>query len=921
MTPRPPVLARWLTSLFLRGDAREVVVGDLDEAFARRIAAGQARRAATRAYWRESLGSITAVRLDRADQAERAPRPNPLQGIWLDVRYVLRGLAASRGFTAVAVLSLAVGIGATVALANVARTLLVTELPVERPGDLSWIFWRSDLDLRATNFGSHGFPIEGRSYDSNYSYPLYRAIKSSAAGGTEIAAFNVLTRINVAAYGQPPLVASGLIVDGDFFRVLRLPVVRGRGITPLDDTEDAPPVAVITERFWRRTLAANPGAIGSILAINGSPFEIVGITVPGFDGLSRGGVAPPADVFVAMAAMPIVSPSWKGTIAPRDDYSRQWIRLLARVPDREAGPAKAAAAATVAIRQALAAVAPGSDALRSVDVRLAPANRGLDTLRDNASQPLALLTGVVAIFLVVTCTNLAGMLTARGLARRRELAVRRALGAERWRLVRQALVESLVLASAGGLAGTVLAAWSGAALAAMLSDGLNAQDVRLSVDWGLLGIAALATLVTASVFGLAPAIRLTRADSTTELRNRATAAPGRQRGGLVLVAIQLAVTVPLIVGAMLFLRTLHNLSAIEVGFDPDGMVIFEVNPVRARSTVEARQPAAEDTARTRAILAALEAIPGISSATVLENALLTGWTSNTDVQVAGQRARMQMQAVGPRFFETLRMPLVAGRPISATDVTGAAPVVVINETAARKFFPGVSPVGQTFAIGSGLRGAPRTVEVIGVVADARYESLRRATVPTFYDAYLQRPGGTYTTFFAVRTHLAPAAIERSIREAVATVDGSLPVVRLETQQDKIARALGRERVLSRLLTIFGGFALLLASLGLHGITSYSVTRRTSEIGIRLALGAQRRQVLWLILRQVFVLAAAGLAMGLPLASAASPLAGAYLFGVPPRDPVTTVTAAAILIVVALVAGWLPARRAARMDPLDALRVE
>ena len=922
MKRQPPAIPRWLASRLLRGDAREVIVGDLDEAFAQRVSGGMPHPAAARVYWREAAASVAAVHAFRNPGGEAMSFSRLFQGLALDVRYVTRGLLASRGFTAIAILSLAIGIGATTALTNVARTLLVAELPVERPAELSWVYWYSDLEMRATQFGSYGYRGEGRSYDSNYSYPLYRAIKASTGEEVEMAGFNLLNRINVAVAAQPAVAAAGLIVDGDFFQTLRLPVARGRGIVPADDVDGAPPVVVIADSFWRRTFGGDARAIGTVLHINGSPFEIVGITSPQFDGLSRAGIAPPTDVIVPMSAQPSVAPSWTGKMALHEDFSRQWVRIVARVGGGDRRRSLLASAASAALRQTLAPVVPDANRTRTIEVRLVPANRGLDTLNASTSQPLAVLTGVCVIFLVVTCTNLAGMLTARGLARRRELAVRRALGAERWRLVRQALVESVVLAIIGGAAGTLLAAWSGHALAAMLSDGLHATDVRLPTDWPLLAIAAGVTLATALVFGIGPAIRLTRGEATTELRNRAAHGAARQRGGRVLIAVQLAVTVPLIVGALLFLRTMKNFSAVDLGFDSQALVLFEINPVRKVSQLDtSAPPSAAETDRVKTMLARLEAIPGVTSSTVMENALLTGWSSNTEAQVDGSRARMQMQAVGPRFFETMGMRMVAGRAIAATDVSGRPNVAVINETAARRYFPGGPAVGRTFTVGGFTRGFSRTIEVVGVVADARYESLRRETAPTFYDSYLQRPGGTYTTFFALRTAVPPATLDRSIRETIAAVDRSLPNVHLETQQQKIERALGPERVLSRLHTVFGGFALLLASLGLHGLTSYSVERRTSEIGIRIALGAQRSQVLWMILRQVLVLAGAGLALGLPLAWAAGPLVASYLFGVPPRDVAAIALSAGVLTMVALVAGWLPARRAARMDPLGALRVE
>ena len=479
------------------------------------------------------------------------------------------------------ILSLAVGIGATTALANVARILLVAELPVERPDQLTWVFWSADLHMRVTNFGDDSVTRDGRTYDSNYSYPLYRAIKAVAPPRVEVAGFNVLRRVNVGARGRPPSVASGLIVSGDFFQALRLPVALGRPIGAADDEERAAPVVVITHAFWRETFGGDPKAVGSTLRINSTPFVIVGVTPPAFEGLSRGGSLPPADIIVPMAAQPLAAPSWSaGGVPLREDFRRQWVRIAARVPNAD-GRVRLASAAASALRQTLAGVAPADAELRGIDVRLLPADRGFDSLRNHAVQPLAVLSAVVTIFLLVTCTNLAGMLTARGLARRRELAVRRALGAARWRLVRQALVESVLLASAGGTIGALLAVWSGPALTAMLSDGLHAADVHLPVDWRFLGLAAVVTLATALVFGIVPALRSTRRDATGDLRDRGPGGGGRSRqsGGRALVAVQLAVSLPLLCGALLFVRTLRNFSAVDSSAsNPAGLIVFEVNP-------------------------------------------------------------------------------------------------------------------------------------------------------------------------------------------------------------------------------------------------------------------------------------------------------------------------------------------------------
>jgi predicted permease len=916
MTSRPPVLPRLLATLLLRGDARQIIIGDLDEAFTRRLAGGAPRREARRAYWREAAASVVSVQRDRvrrtAAPSRFGSRAAVVDGLWLDVRYAARGLAASRGFTAVAVVSLAIGLGAATALANTARALLLSELPAGRPNELSWVYWAEPPHLRLIGLNDAG----AENSESNYSYPLYEAIKAAAGARAAVAGFNLINQITVTDPGRPAILATGLIVSGDFFQVVQVPVAMGRPIAEDDDVEGAAPAVVITDAFWQRMFGGDSAAIGSILRLNGIAFNVVGVTAPGFRGLSVGGTTPPADVIVPFAAQPIVAPSWTAQSTPLDaDLTRQWVRIVARIPNPN-DRAAFAFAASAAIPRVLRAVASKDIDLGHVRVHLFPAARGLDAIQNATAAPLGILAIVVGIFLMLTCTNLAGMVLARGLARRRDLSVRRALGAGRWRLVRQSLVESLLLAAAGGAAAVVLAAWSAPALAAMVSNGLGTASVPLRTDWGLLGIAAGASLVTALTFGIAPALRLTRGDAEDLGSRSAGSSESRtRRGGQVLIVVQFAISVPLVIGALLFLRTLHNFAGVDLGFNPHALVLFEIHPPRDAAAGDAAPMSAAGARTLSEILARLNALPGVASTTIMEDALVSGWKSETLVTAGDRRFPLYMQAVGPRFFETMGIRLIAGRGIMGQDDAHAPAVAVINETAARRDFPGGSPVGRTFRVGT------RTLEIVGVAADATYTSLRQAPPPTFYDSYLQRPGGTYDTWVAVRTTASPATLFEPIRQSVALAAPDLPVSNMRTQQAQIDASIGRERVLSGLLVLFGAFALLLASLGLHGLTSYAITRRTSEIGIRLALGARRTQVLWMLLRQVLALGAIGLGLGLPLAYVASPVVAAYLFGVAPRDLITIGMAAAVLIAVALVAGWLPARRAARLDPLAALRVD
>jgi predicted permease len=433
--------------------------------------------------------------------------------------------------------------------------------------------------------------------------------------------------------------------------------------------------------------------------------------------------------------------------------------------------------------------------------------------------------------------------------------------------------------------------------------------MELHIDGAMLAMTAGVATVAAVSFGLWPALRLSRVDPGGYLKHHVVGAgTPKLTLGRALIALQIGASVPLVVGALLLLRTISNIGGISLGFDPQGIALFSLNPQFAG--VEKDQYAA----LYRDVLREVEAVPGVLSATLIENPLMSGIISNNRITVDGEQRGIHMNAVGPRFFETMGMRLVAGRAPDLSDNADAPRVAAVNEAAVRELFGGTSPIGRLVRMGS------RDIEIIGVVSDSRYERQRDDVPPTLFDAAFQRAGfGGHNV--VVKTAVAPARLETAIRRAVAGVDGDLPVPELRTQNALLEQANGRERVLAQVLTIFGSFALLLASIGLHGVTAYSVSRRTNEIGVRVALGARPRQVQWLILRQVLILAGAGLAVGVPLALIAGPFVSALLYGVAPHDPVIISLAALGLLAVALGAGGLPARRAARFDPLDALRSE
>ena len=932
-TPRPPRLARLLARLLVRSDAREIVIGDLDEEFARAVIDGVGPARARRKYWRQALASIAACGAwrrpilagDGANRGQLARFVPSFAGVRADFRYAGRALARTPTFSLVTMVSLAIGIGANTTVYNVIRVVLLETLPVERPHELALLYWdkpsKTRVRINQINGGQWRDPDIGRWLESNYTYPMFTAMRRAAGPSADLIGFNVLRGAAVSIDGRPPVVAGGLLVSGDYFTTLQVRMALGRPLAGDDDRPGAPPVAVLGHGFWTRTFGADPAVIGTVIRVNGAPCEVVGVTAPGFRGLSQGGFLPATDITVPLAAQPLVMPRW--TSSPAADgslftSSLFWIRVIARVPVHSAELQQRLDAA---LRQEYARL-PGADGvdLSAPGVRWLPGARGVDAVQADVKGPLRLLAGVAAIVLLMACLNVSALLLARGVARERELAVRRALGAGRGRVMQSLLTESVVLAVAGGMGGVLLAVWAGPIITSMLAIGVGAGGLDLGVDWPLIAIAAALALAAALVAGVIPALRLTTGAASLTQRSdgNAKAATGRA-----LVALQIAVSLPLLVGAGLLLRTLHNLGSADLGFNPAGVVVFRVDPRLAGGEAE-QDPLLLYTR----VLARVGALPGVVSAALVENALVSGRTSNTDVFLDGVKLDVSMNAVGPGFFETMGVPIVAGRPIGPEDGPGAPPVIVINQIAAARYFPNHSPIGRRLTVGR------REVEIVGIAGDALYRNLRTPPRPMYYDSYAQRSFDTLPGLAGIlrsavpspihvvlRTRSSAAGLVAAIPAAVREVAPEMPVTELQTHVELIEDTIARERMFTRLLVVFGGFAVLLGCIGLHGVTTYSIARRTSEIGIRVALGAQRGQVVWLILRQVLVVAVAGVALGVPIAVAAGPVMASLLFGLAPRDALTIAAAAALMLAVALAAGWLPARRAARLPVLAALRRE
>jgi len=836
-------------------------------------------------------------------------------GLVTDLRQVLRGLAASRTFTAVAVLSLAIGIGANAAIYSVIRVLLLDPMAVRAPGELSLVYWHQPGKFSISQMNSSGYqdPATGLQLRSNYSYPLYREMRAAAPQGVGVFGFNFLRDVAVQHGDQAALTAGGLLADGAYFGVLQPRMAMGRPLAEGDDVEGGNVAAVLSHGFWMRAFGGDPAIVGRAIRVNGIPAEVVGITAAEFRGLSKGGFFPQTEITLPLRAAPQLYPRWvpegKSLLASEGHF---WVRLMLRMPE-SVDPAAVRAAMAPLIAPHIAPMLTEAGAGPS-SVFLLDGSRGLEQAGRETKRLLYVLMGVVAVVLVIACVNLASLTLARGVARQREISVRRALGASRLQLVRSLVVEGIVLATAGGVVGLLLTYWSRRVLTTLLTAGigtapLSTQPLEVTIDPALVAATFGMSLVAALLFSLLPALRLTRGDSATDLKHHvAGARTPKLTLGRALIALQIAVSVPLLVGAILFLRTLGNLGAVNLGFNPEGIAFFKLDPAATGA------PAAQHAATYVDLLNRLRAVPGVTSTSLIENALLSGWTSNGTVRVGEVEHNLYKNAVGPGFLETMEMRLVAGRAPGLQDQPGAPLVAAVNESAARRLFGDQSPIGQTVRIGG------RPVEIVGVVGDSRYDRQRAEVRPTLFDSALQRPGyGGH--HIVLRSTVPVESIEPALRRAVAEVSRDLPVPSVKTQVAQMQETTIRERVFAELLTTFGAFALLLASIGLHGVTSYSVARRTNEIGVRMALGAQPRQVLWLVQRQVVLLAVAGLVVGVPAAVLVAPVVGSLLFGVAPTDPSVIATSAVVMLAVALSAGLLPARRAARTEPLRALRTE
>ncbi len=908
-------LVLWLRRGRLDDELRDEVALHIDLRRRGLIDAGMDPREAS-AQAKRMFGNATVI---REETREMWGFPS-LDTLAQDVRYGARLLRRSPTVTIAAVLSLAIGIGASAAVFSLADRLLLQRLPVRAPEELQVLRWRSGPSYPFSSLNGNSWGDDSGIGSTSFSLEALRRARAEAQDAIDVFGFADLDRVSLVVNGRADL-GEATAVSGNYFSVLQVSVERGRVLGESDDQANATPTAVISDALWRERFNGMPDAVGHPLIINGAPFTVVGITPPTFHGTGQIGSSP--DVYVPLTQRNQVV---RGSDDPADpDF--WWVLMMGRLrpgADRE----RVRARLDLIVKQTVRAVRPAISDNELPKLEVIDGSQGQVEGRESMREPLKMMSLVVGIVLLVACANVANLLLARGRARVRELSVRIALGAPRRRVVRQLLTEGVLLAVCGSVLGLLLSQSIARALVPATVRGLDPIFIGTGASLRVVGfVAALATACVA-IFAVIPALRATDVSLIAGLHEASRrSAPVRRRGvSAALVIVQFSLSMTLVASALLLVRSVRQLQQVDLGFDASNVLTFKLDP--ALNGYD-REHVRDIYAR---VLERLRATPGVESATLSNHTLISNASSivlaarneepvvdPTSAAAPGFRAthRAWRLNIDPQFFDTMKIRVERGRPLDDRDTAGSQRVAVINQALAHQLFHSDEVVGRQFRTDMSA-GAP-TYEIVGVCSDARYTSLRVPKPPTMYVSYRQQDSGAIT--FEVRTTGAPAAFVSTAREIVRTVDANVPMFRVQSQEQQIAASLRREQLLATLAGWLGAVAVLLSAIGLYALLAYAVTQRTVEIGIRVALGAGRTSVRWLIVRQSLLIAAAGLAFGAAAAFASTGLLTAMLFNVAPRDPISFVLAAVIMLGVSMVAGYIPARRASRIDPLTALRAE
>ncbi len=873
-----------------------------------REAAAQAQR---------MFGNPTAI---REETREMWSFPS-IDTLTQDIHYGARLLRRSPTVTIASMVSLAIGIGFSAGVFSLADVILLQSLPVHAPNELVVFQWRSGPKTPFSSLSGTSWGDDASERSTSFSLEAVRQARLQTADVVDVFGFADLDRVSLGVDGIGEL-GEATAVSGNYFRVLGLAPAQGRLLVDSDDRAEAPPAAVISETLWKRRFNASAETIGRTVVVNATPFTVVGVAPPSFRG--TGQVDTVTDVYVPLAYKRQIFPDRGNPTDPND----WWVLMMGRLK-AGSSPELVRGRLDVILKQTVHAARPDLADQDLPGVEILPGARGQTQVRDRMREPLKMMSIVVAIVLLVACANVANLLLARGRARARELSVRIALGASRRRIVRQLLTEGMILAACGSAFGLLAARWIAGALLPALYSGPDALTMNGGSNLRVVAFVAALASVCVVLFAMVPALRSTDTSLVQGLHEagRGSATGPRRRGlSATLVISQITLSMVLVATALLLVRSFRQLQQVDLGFDPSHVLTFKLDPA-----LVGYKPERVVDIYSR-ILDRLRAAPGVEGATLSNQTLVS---NSANVIIAARpdepvvdRASLDRPAftathmawrlvVDSHFFETIGIRMDRGRAVDDRDNAGSQPVAVVNSALARQLFGTDDIVGRRFR--TEARSGPPAYEIVGVCTDAVYSSLREKKSPTMYVAYRQHRTGPMTV--EVRTVGDPAAFVPTAREIVRSVDPNLPMFRVRTQEQQIAASLSRERLFASLATWLGAVALTLSAIGLYALLAYMVTLRTGEIGIRMALGADRGAVRWMIVRQSLLVAASGVALGIGASAAGTDLLRALLFNVEPRDVGTLALSAVIIFVVTAIAGYLPARRASRVDPLTALRAE
>ncbi|MGH9837941.1 MAG: ABC transporter permease [Blastocatellia bacterium] len=871
-----------------------------------------------------------------------------MQTLWQDLRFGARMLLKQKSITAIAVLSLALGIGANTALFSIVDAMLLKRLPVKEPERLLLFQSYAPREFSPGSYGGSSYtdPVTGQQRMTSFPYVSYQRMREQqqqqqqpSGALSDIFAFHRLN-VNLLAEGQAD-VANGQVVTGNYHVGLGVQPLLGRLLTEGDDKASASPVAVLSYRYWQKQFDGNAAIVGKQINLNNRAFTVIGVTPRGFEGAGNVGLT--EDVTIPIAMEPLLNSDPKRSLLYGAGH--WWLRIMGRLKPGATWE-QAQAQLETAFQQSVVehraarntqSLASGGNAISPLDLKdyprlaLISGSQGEMDSREAYAPSLYLLLGVVGMVLLIACANVANLLLSRAASREKEIGVRLALGASRWRLMRQLLTESVLLAAAGGALGLVFAMWIKDGLLAVSDWGPSALEPKL--DWRVLGFTLGLSLLTGIIFGLAPAWRATKVDLTPALKDsgRSSSAASRSLLSRGLVVTQVALSLLLLIGAGLFVRTLLNLQRVDPGFNPKNLLMFKVAPglagykderlIRVYARISERLEALPGASKVTFSRTPLLADNDIERLVYLRSALDAAPDADGSIRATGESYILYGRE---NFLETMEIPLLAGRTFNRQDDERAPKVVVVNQTFANQFFPNESPIGKRFAFDP---KKPDEMEIAGLVKDAKYATQRKDAPPTIYLPWRQAANVMPEANFELRTNGDPSAMIAAVRQALREVDENLPLRSIKTQIEQADETLRMERLFARLVTLFGLLAQQLASIGLFGVLAYAVSQRTREIGIRMALGASQSDVVKMIFKQGMTLAILGVALGLGGAYGLTKYLESWmqlskmLYGIKPTDPMTYGVTAVLLTLVALIACYLPARRATKVDPMIALRCD